>query len=78
MPLQCRYIDKLILRSEQDEIKASAIVMGIAIAYPDETFEIWLASEKQFFVKLSQSGWKNIKLDNYILNGNVLTFQINT
>ncbi len=75
MPLQCYKMDKMPMNTSEDNwLKHSAICIGIAEAYKDETFEIFWSDENGFFVKLSESGMKKIKYDDYKLEDNVLTW----
>lgn len=73
MPMQLVKLDKIVMnKSEEKLIKFSAIVIGIAEAYRDEIFEIFWSDENGFFVKLSKSGIKKIRYDDYKLEDNVL------
>lgn len=75
MPLQCVKIDKIpMYTSEENRLKHSAICTGIAEAYRDETFEIFCSDENGFFVKLSKSGMKKIRYEDYKLEDNVLSW----
>ena len=60
--------------SAENWLKHSAICIGIAEAYRDETFEIFWSDENGFFVKLSKSGMKKIRYTDYKLEDNVLTW----
>lgn len=70
MPLQCVKIDKIFYTSEENLIKHSAICIGIAEAYPTENFEIFWSDESGFYIKLSESGMKRIRYENYKIEGN--------
>ena len=75
MPLQCVKMDGIPMNtSEENWLKHSAICIGIAEAYRDETFELFWTDENGFFVKLSKSGMKKIRYDDYKLDDNVLTW----
>jgi hypothetical protein len=73
MPLQCHKMDMYMI-SEENWLKRSAICIGIAETYKDETFEIFWSDENGFFVKLSESGMKKIRYEDYKLENNVLTW----
>ena len=65
-PAQCIKIDEVFMGiSEENWLKHSAICMAIAEAYKDETFELFWTDEKGFCVKLSKSGMKTIRYDDY-------------
>lgn len=70
MPLQCKYLDKG--PSEENELLFSAICIGIAEKYRDETFIIQLSSDTGFFVKLCKSAYKRVIYKEYELHGNTL------
>lgn len=73
MPLQCFKMDNIPMSTSQENwLKHSAICVGVAEAYPDEDFEIFWTDVDGFFIKLSKSGMKRIKYDDYILKNNVL------
>lgn len=73
IPMQCRKIDKWPSNLSEDVLlKHSAICIGISEKYKDETFEIFWSDENGFFVKLSKSGMRKIKYNDYKLEGNVL------
>ena len=75
MPLSCVKIDKIVMdMTKENHLKYSAICVGIAEKYPDETFEIFWSDKDKFFIKLSKSGMKRIILDDYILVDNILTW----
>ena len=74
MPIQCEKIDAMPILSDGNEIKRSAIIIGIAECYPDETFEIFYSKNDRFIVKLSKSGMKKIVLDDYKLVGDTLVW----
>lgn len=75
MPLQCYKADSYVMGlSEENWLKHSALCMGIAEAYKDETFEIFFSNIDGFYVKLSESGMKRINYTDYELNGNILTW----
>lgn len=75
MPLQCVKMDKMVMNlSDKNWLKHSALCIGIAEAYKEETFEIFWSDENGFFVKLSKSEMKKIKYEDYDLNDNVLTW----
>ena len=74
-PAQCIKIDEVFMGiSEENWLKHSAICMAIAESYKDETFELFWTDEKGFCVKLSKSGMKTIRYDDYKLEGNILTW----
>jgi hypothetical protein len=75
MPLQCHKIDTVPFRDEGLHLKFSAICIGIAERYPDETFEIFWSNSNGFFIKLSESGIKRIVYENYTLIGNKLVWK---
>ena len=75
MPLQCVKMDGIPMNtSKENWLKHSAICIGIAEAYRDETFELFWTDEKGFSVRLSKSGMKTIRYDDYKLEDNVLTW----
>lgn len=75
MPLQCIRMDGIPINTDEENwLKHSAICIGIAETYKDETFELFWINEKGFFVKLSKSGFKKITYSNYKLDNNVLTW----
>lgn len=76
MPLNCWKIDSMPRLSEHEEVKRSALIMGIAETYPKEKFEIFFSSETGFFVKLSESGIKKVTFDDYELTDNTLTWLV--
>jgi len=72
-PAQCIKIDEVFMGiSEENRLKHSAICMAIAENYRDETFELFWTDEKGFSVRLSKSGMKIIRYDDYKLEGNIL------
>lgn len=75
MPFNCVFIKDLCYNlSEENWLKQSALFIGIAERYPEETFKIYFASKDGFFVQLSKTGWKKIEYKNYSLQGNTLTW----
>lgn len=72
MPLNCIYIDRMIYTTDENWLKHSAFCIGIAETYPNERFKIYFTTEKGFCVKLSSSGWKGLRYDDYELKDNVL------
>lgn len=75
IPLQCSRIDRMPLNFGEDILlKHSAICIGIAEAYRDETFEIFWSDENGFFVKLNNSGFKRIRYKDYKLDDNILSW----
>jgi len=72
VPIQLRSWDNPYICGEHNEVLQSAIIIGIAEAYPDETFSIWHSTEKGFKVSLNESGWKSISYEDYELSGDTL------
>lgn len=58
----------------ENQLLQSAILVGIAQCYPNETFIVCLSSDEGFSVRLSKSGWIGIRYENYELQGDVLTY----
>lgn len=68
-------IDRIIRTlTPENWLKKSALIIGISEAYPNETFEVFNSTDTGFFVQLSNSGKKNIRFNDYELNGNILTW----
>jgi len=73
-PFQCVKMGKIIVLSDENWLKRSALIMGISEIYKNETFEIFWEDEKGFYYRLSESGIKSMKYEHYELNENMLTW----
>lgn len=79
MPLTCTKLDIPPFKLDVDtnpelEVLWSAIIIAIAEQYPGEYFEIFMSSDKGFFIKLDKSGLRNIIYSQYKLEGNKLIY----
>lgn len=76
MPFSCYKLDGMpILSNEDEEVLRSAIIISIAEAYPDDTFEIFWSTTEGFFVKLNNNGFKKIRFSDYTLENNILRWK---
>ncbi len=63
MPLQCIYLDKCIFLDFETELIRSAIVLGLAQFYTNETFEINFSSKEGFLVSFTNKKIRSIYIE---------------
>ena len=73
-PLQLTHMHNMRRLSDEDNLKFSALCIGIAEKFQTETFQIYFLSDKGFLVKLSESGYFNIPFKHYKIEGNKIVW----
>ena len=73
VPLNCIHVDVFTADlSEENQLKRSAIIVGLSEVYKNEKFKIFYNNKDGFVVKLSKSGLRHILYEDYKLDGNTI------